>query len=69
MSKSPLTSDTQRAARFIREISTDMDMLYMAVDDAVDQGVDFALVEPVLAEVRRELGVKWAELRRLVGDE
>lgn len=68
MNKSPLTNDTQRAARAIREISTDLDLLYMAVDDAVDQGVDFALVEPVLAEVRRELSVKWAELRKLVSE-
>lgn len=69
MNKNPLISDTQRAARAIREISTDLDLLYMAVDDAVDQGVDFALIEPVLVEVRRELSVKWAELRKLVGDE
>lgn len=69
MNKNPLISDTQRAARFIREISTDMDMLYMAVDDAVDQGVDFERIVPVLTSVRHELSVKWAELRELVGDE
>lgn len=62
---SALITASQRVALAIRTLQADVDMLHMAADDAVEEGVDFELVRPVLEAARRDLDDRWNDLRKL----
>lgn len=62
---SALITDVQRVALAARTLKTDVDMLQMAAEDAIEEGADFARIKPALDQARRDLGDRWNDLRKL----
>lgn len=63
---SALVTDSQRIALAVKNIKTGADLLWMAAEDAAEEGVDFERIKPVLEQARRDLDARWNDLRDLV---
>lgn len=62
----PLINDTQRVAVAVKAIYTDVDMLHIAAENAIEAGVPFENLRPALDQARRDLNERYADLQRLV---